>query len=311
MKKVLITGASGFIGTNLYLSLRNKCEVVCLDIKKPKLSEQENKYLQIDLRDEDACKEIFEKTESPIDIIYHLAAQTSSRVSEEDPNSDISINCIGITSIIRYAELLKERQGNYPLIVFTSSMAVYGDAKPPYSFNVEPKPNSIYGLTKLFGESCLERYERKGGRIKILRLYNVYGPYQDMSNNKQGMLSIFLAQGLNAGKYEVTGSLTRTRDFIFIDDVIDIMTNDVVINSSQSRYDVCSGVETSVETLLKHISHSLGIEWNTNLVTNIGSHAGDMDRSFGVEKVISECLSKKPTTLKTGLEKFLRHFNGK
>ena len=107
-------------------------------------------------------------------------------------------------------------------LVYASSMSVYGqqpDAPTPETAIATQAP--AIGVGKLAAEQYLRIFAPQLPFIGF-RMFNVYGPGQDMQNMRQGMVSIFLAQALNGTEIEVKGALDRYRDFIFIDDVVDI-----------------------------------------------------------------------------------------
>jgi UDP-glucose 4-epimerase len=106
-------------------------------------------------------------------------------------------------------------------IVYASSMSAYGAvADAPVAETTPCAPLSCYGVGKLAAEGYLRVYSKQLPFV-ALRMFNVYGPGQDLSNLRQGMVSIYLAQALASGRVQVKGSLTRFRDFIYIDDVVE------------------------------------------------------------------------------------------
>ena len=91
-----------------------------------------------------------------------------------------------------------------------------------------------------------------------MRLFNVYGPGQDMNNLKQGMVSIYLAQALKNKKIIIKGSLNRVRDFIFIDDVVDAWFKASLLKKNLNQnINIGSGIPTSVKELIKLITHKI------------------------------------------------------
>lgn len=311
--RVLVTGSSGFIGTNLCKSLSREPSnrIYGVDLKIPQDEGSVHTFIPLDITDPNFIDKCISIVQGPIDRIYHLAAQTSGRVSEESPILDISINCIGTINVVNLAEQLRSRYGQYAKIIFSSSMAVYGNSAIPFEEGQQLSPVSNYGVSKIFGEELLRKYGRLGGKYTIFRLFNVFGPYQDMSNKKQGMLSIFLAQGINHGRFEVTGSLDRTRDFIYVDDVVKLLTSDSVISAESCIINVCSGVETSVKYLIKSICSALGLSENEKNISVLGSHAGDILNSVGCTNRLRKYHHEPFVSFDSGLLKFVRFLNGK
>jgi UDP-glucose 4-epimerase len=155
-------------------------------------------------------------------------------------------------------------------------MAVYGE--PPeasVSERVPPAPVSNYGVSKLCGEYYIRSQEPRGLGFTILRMFNVYGPGQDLSNVKHGMAGIFLGYVLRNVPVPVTGSLERFRDFVYIDDVLRAWL--LALDAPEAigkTYNVGSGNKTTVRELLDAIIRSCGHDPATYpvlLVTNMGS----------------------------------------
>jgi len=252
MKKYLITGGCGFIGLALAKKLAKESNFVdILDlpkkIKKIKLSSKFIKLIPGDV----SKKQTFKKIKKRYDCVYHLAAQTSTRLSEINPHYDISTNVVGTLNLSNWAKIFKPRR-----IVFTSSMAVYGKVANKVKENSFCRPTSIYGQSKLFSEKILERLKLSGFNVNIYRLFNVYGPGQDLKNLNQGMFSIYLAQAIKLNKIKITGSLQRYRDFIFISDVVDALTKSPK-NKKDWIFNVGSGKKTKVKKVIKLILKNL------------------------------------------------------
>ena len=130
----------------------------------------------------------------------------------------------------------------------------------------------------------------------------MYGPGQDLNNLKQGMLSIYIAQALKNDFINVTGSLDRVRDFIYIDDVVKIWVkslNDKIYNQT---INLSSGEPTSVKKLLNEIKILLP---GTKII-KASSTRGDQFRAVGNSKKLNKIFKHKFTSLRTGLSNFLK-----
>lgn len=311
--KALIVGSSGFIGTNLAKKLRERgcSKVLGVDIKKPQIEGLLDKFYCLNITDKEFVDRLDDLVSEKIDYIFHLAAQTSGRVSEEDGYLDIITNCYGMSQVVKFAELKKLSQETFPKIVFASSMAVYGNGKAPFHESMCLRPISTYGVSKVFGEMLLGKYGAIGGDFLIARLFNCYGPYQDMRNEKQGMVSIFLQQFIDKGMFYVTGSTSRTRDFVFIDDVVDILTDAKFLSLNCKTLNICSGIEVPVYSLVEEIASVFGGLEKSIIVNQLGEHVGDMDRSYGDNNNLKANIGDKNfVTLSEGLKLFGEHLNG-
>ena len=131
-------------------------------------------------------------------------------------------------------------------------MSVYGDQPDrPVDESAYPKPKSFYGVGKLASEHYLRIYKDYGIDSISLRLFNVYGPGQNMLNLRQGMVSIFLAQAIKDNHIHVKGSSERFRDFIFIDDVVDAFIAALQKqNATKKELNISTGKKTTIKELL-------------------------------------------------------------
>jgi UDP-glucose 4-epimerase len=189
--------------------------------------------------------------------------------------------------------------------VFASTMSVYGDQTYlPVKESSCVDPKSFYACGKLASENYLKIYSNFGIESTALRLFNVYGPGQDLENLKQGMLSIYLAQAISKGEILVKGSKERFRDFVYIDDVVNAFVKSYFGEwKGFNVYNVCSGKPTMVSELLDRIQESLGKEIGTLLSDGT---PGDMFGIYGNYDKINSDFSWKPTTfLNDGLKKMV------
>ena len=243
-KRIVVTGGEGFIGQWLLESLLSQgYECWSIDLHdRPKNSSYH--YFQFDVSKANFANLLLEI--SP-DVIFHLAAQTSSILSEENPTHDVETNVLGAVNICSAL-----RQLENVTVISTSSMAVYGSAFSETGSGPETTPTSIYGITKLASEQILQRMRSYGHKINIVRLFNVYGPGQDLANMKQGMMSIFCAMAIKDQKIVVKGSPDRSRDLIHVVDVVRNLVHCMKLDF-RSPLDIGTGIETSVAELVEII----------------------------------------------------------
>ena len=246
-KTILVTWGAGFIGTNLCRLMFEDFEITVVDLIAPTHKYFTSSHV-VDIRLRNQLKAIFETKH--FDVVVHLAAQTSSIISQESPLLDYETNIIGTQNVTGLC-----REFSAPL-VFSSSMAIYNVQK--MSVDTIPEPSSNYGVSKYLGETFVKDLARADVNFSILRLFNVYGVGQDLSNLKQGMLSIFVAMAVAEGSITVKGSAARTRDFIHVEDVCKVIISEVrnlTIGSIpyQKIQNICSGKSISVETLVGKI----------------------------------------------------------
>lgn len=229
-KNLLITGGAGYIGRQLaYALIEQGFKVFVLDNLcngDKKFLPKKVKFIQADLTNIDEIRSVFRKNK--IDCVFHLAALISVPESQKYPNKYIYNNVIGTENLLSVM-----REYRCKKIIFSSTCAVYGKSKKIF-FNEKniKDPQSIYGLSKLYNEECIQRYyEQFGIKYAILRYFNVVGAdrflrtgptksgslFQNLSKViiKKGSLSIF---GNNYKTYDGTA----IRDYIDVNDLVNI-----------------------------------------------------------------------------------------
>ena len=251
MKKYLVTGAAGFIGSSIAdRLLRDGHEVWTIDNLSTGCKENLPEgihFIHGACQDSDSIASL---QGTVFDAILHFAGQSSGEVSFDDPVYDLRTNTESTLRLIEFG--LANRCHRF---VYASSMSVYGIVEEkPISERHAATPLSFYGVGKLASEHYLRIYMSKGLNPTILRLFNVYGPHQNLSNLRQGMVSIYLAQMIFGDRVIVKGALDRFRDFIYIDDVVDATCRLIDDSRSYGRiFNIGTGIKTTVETLLNKL----------------------------------------------------------
>ena len=190
-KKILITGVAGFIGSALAKKFINEgYSVLGIDNLSTGILQRIPK--EVDFIKFDLSKSGFEKKiDKDIKYVLHLSGQSSGEISFENPIDDLKKNTCSTLNLINFFKNLHLKK-----FLYASSMSVYGDqTKQPVKETFYLKPNSCYAVGKIASEQYLDIYKKKIPYINM-RMFNVYGPGQNMANLKQGMLSIYLAQAL-------------------------------------------------------------------------------------------------------------------
>ena len=297
-RKILVTGAAGFIGSKIAKKLLDEnYDVIGID----DLSSGNIKNIpsKLNFIDKDLSSDNFDLSFlSGVDTIMHLAGQSSGEISFEDPLIDLRKNTVSTLNLIRFCKKTKVKK-----FIYASSMSVYGEVEDkPIREDFSTIPISCYGVGKLASERYLHIL---GGNmsINIMRMFNVYGPGQDLDNMKQGMVSIYLSQAIKSNKIIVKGSLERFRDFIYIDDVVDSWIKAMNLkNNGLITLNIGSGKKTTVKQLLSMIQEGfddLDIQINKSTPgdqTGIYSNNSLMKKSLGIQKL---------TSLQDGLKLFI------
>jgi len=216
--RIFITGIAGFIGSSLAKILsHDKHHIFGVDnLFSGNINNipKDIKWSNNDIRD----KIFFDQHNNKYDIVIHLAAQTSGEKSFDIPLYDMQTNILGSYNVYEFA-----KKCGATLFINMSSMSVYGNVIKNMFVDESfiPEPTSLYGNSKLAIERALNILSKKDKLPVIhLRLFSAYGPGQDLSEMKQGMVSIYLSYILRSKDIIVKGSPDRIRDFIFIDDII-------------------------------------------------------------------------------------------
>lgn len=295
---VLITGVAGFIGSKLAQKFIDNKHIVygIDDLSSGKKSNVPKglKFIEIDLSN----PKLIEILPQNCDLILHLAGQSSGEISFDNPVNDLNKNTVSTINLIEYGKRCKIKK-----FLYASSMSVYGnvpDIAIPESFI--QKPISCYGVGKLASEHYLEIFKTEVPYIN-LRMFNVYGPGQDLRNLRQGMVSIFISQAIDKGVIHVKGDLNRFRDFIYIDDVVNIwyeLANDA--SFVNLTINIGSGVRTTISELLREIKNNI-----PNITYfNDGITPGDQKGIYADNSLLVENLGfLKFTSLATGLKNYI------
>lgn len=248
---ILVTGGAGFIGSNVVDALIEKGhKVIVVDDLSTGKKENLNpntQFFNIDLRDKDALKEVFQNVRP--EAIYHLAAQIDVRKSAADPAFDASVNIIGSINLFELAVKYNVRR-----IIFSSTGgALYGEPENlPASEDTLIAPLAPYGVSKYCVEQYLNYFEGMYGIERvILRYANVYGLRQDPLG-EAGVIAIFTGRILNEESPIIYGDGNQTRDYAYVEDIV--KANLLAIDGKQGIYNIGTGIETSVNELVKMFS---------------------------------------------------------
>lgn len=237
--KVLITGDKGFIASHL----KRKLFEVYPSIQVFGFEEQE--YL-------DDSYKILERIK--FDCIFHLAAIARTVDCTEDPFHRSFKSNIQLTN-----DILKNF--NFNKIVFASSCAIYGNQREenfPISETNPLNPPSIYAAQKLYSENLIHFYcQYKNIPSVCLRLFNTYGPGQSQLGAYPNVIASLLKTFCEKGFVEITGDGNQTRDFVYVEDVVEAFISAMRCGYGNFIYNVCSGIETSINDIASYITDKI------------------------------------------------------
>ena len=321
----LITGGCGFIGINLIdhllrinpqacisvldnltVGTRDDLREVC-NFREIKITEIQEKnagvYLIVsDIRDFETCY----RACSGINVMFHLAANTGVVPSVQNPKQDMECNVIGTFNLLEAA-----KQNGVKKFIFASSGASVGEIEPPIHEEKPVKPVSPYGASKLAGEGYCSTYFRTFGLPTItLRFGNVYGP---RSKHKSSVVAKFFKNALNGEPLEIYGDGSQTRDFIYIDDLIQAILLSAEANVGGEIFQIATYKETSVNDIAEKIRSLVETELGRKIIINYGvPRSGDVRRNYSDISKAKRILKYEPKTeIETGLKKTFEYFKNK
>lgn len=261
MRKAVVTGGAGFIGSHLVEALvQRSVETVVIDslssgswTKIPASAREKIQCVESNCLDAEVLDDACHGAET----IFHLAAVSSVEASLLEPLANIRSGEMALLGVLESA-----RRCGVANVVYASSAAVYGNpVKLPIAEEHPAQPLSYYGVSKLAGENYLRCYaELAGATATALRFFNVYGPRQDPSNPYSGVISKFIAAAEVGKPVIIFGDGEQTRDFVHVSDVVTALLAAGERRSGGFEVlNVASGVPVSVTTLAKLIGEARGV----------------------------------------------------
>ena len=311
-EKILVTGCAGFIGMSLskkmleqkynVLGIDNLNDYYSVELKKERLKVLKKynsfDYLNVDLINKKLLEEIFEK--NSIDKVVNLAAQAGVRYSLENPNSYVESNILGFMNILECCR-------NYGVkgLIYASSSSVYGgNTLVPFSETHDiVNPTSIYAATKISNELMARSYYNLFGlKSTGLRFFTVYGPWgrPDMA------YYIFTKKIFENKKIEVFNFGNNSRDFTYIDDIVQGITSAIKNNYNCEVFNLGNNDTIKVTKMIKIIEEKLNLRAKIKLKP---MQMGDIKKTYADITKAKRMLDYKPITkLKSGMEEFINWF---
>lgn len=283
MSNVLVTGGAGFIGSHLADAMVARGhDVTVIDNLSTGVRENvpsQARFVEASVADPDSVAALFADT--TFDLVLHVAGQASIVRSFDAPEHDLDVNVRGTLNVLSGCVATR-----VPRLVFASSMTIYGNPElVPTPETALARPASNYGVSKY----AAERYVQiAGGRDDIelavtsLRMFNVYGERQSLSNPYQGVLAIFIGNLLRGEPITIHGDGAQTRDFVHVDDVVRAWLAVVDEPATAGQvYNVGSGRETTISELADAVLAAFGETRDSYDMRHASAQLGDLRRSAG------------------------------
>lgn len=292
---VLITGGAGFIGSHLAQALVPDNDVRILDSfttgRQANIPDAAT-LIEGDLRDKDA---LVHATKG-IDLLFHEAALVSVERSIEEPLTSHEINVDATLEVLEAARREDAR------VVLASSAAIYGHPEQVPIVETDPKtPTSPYGLDKLTIDHYARQYHDLYGLETVaLRYFNAFGPGQ-VAGDYSGVISIFLDQALSDKPITVNGDGTQTRDFVFIDDIVQANLRAATTDAVGEAFNVGTGSAVSIRELAEAVQDVLS---TTSEIVHTEPRPGDIKHSEAdISKATTKLGYEPMVSFREGLER--------
>ena len=303
MDKILVTGGSGFIGSNVIEELSKSYKVTNFDLKTSKNTEVEQ--IIGDIRD----KELVQKAVEKCDAIIHLAAQVSVPLSIDYPQKTLEINVQGTQNIIDAAHKFGIKR-----LIIASSAAVYGEASDlPLKEESAGQCLSPYAQSKWENESQILLARDNGLEAVALRFFNVYGPGQSTDGAYAAVIPKFVEMLSNGKQPIVYGDGLQSRDFVHVKDLVRAIENLLLCDWNLvdgHTYNLASQSQTTILDIIGLINTSIeniNPEFNTLGPKFEQPRKGDIKHSFADISKITNILDWTPSVkLSQGLEELVK-----
>lgn len=315
-KRILITGGAGFIGSNLCAYFLENNEVICLDnfatgyrhnidgfLSNPKFS-----LIEGDIRDFKTC----EQAVADVDYVLHHAALGSVPRSINDPITSNEVNVSGFLNM-----LTASRNANVKRFIYAASSSTYGDSEAlPKREDVIGKPLSPYAVTKYVNELYADVFSKTYGLETIgLRYFNVFGRNQDPNGAYAAVIPKFVSQFLNHESPVINGDGNFSRDFTYVDNVIQM--NELAMLTENPRalntvYNTAFGERTTLNELVNALKEFLSVY--DNEIANVSiiygqNRIGDIPHSLASIEKAKELLNYQPKfSMKEGLKEAVKWY---
>ena len=272
MKKALVTGGAGFIGTNLIKSLiEHNIKVVSLDNYSTghKLNEIKGvKYFNLDI------EQIEQINDTNFDICYHLAAQSRVQPSFDNSQESVRVNVTGTTRVMEWAKI------NNVKVIYAGSSSKHHDPS-----------DSPYALTKFLGEEICKLYKKSFNvNVEIARFYNVYGPFEPLDEKFGNVIGIWQAKAIKKQPLPIVGDGNQKRDFTHVLDIVDGLLK---IANTEIKHNDAWEIGTGINYTINELFQMFKEKFNLDSI-NIPDQRGNYRETLRVNDDLVNLLNWQP-----------------
>ena len=282
MKTILIVGGAGFMGCNFSeYFLEKGYKVIIYDIKKSKIVDENLINVLGNSKDTYKIKKIFEEYE--VDFVIYTLTSFCIVDSNESYDELVSENLSPIISILN---IMKEYDVN-KFIYMSSGGSIYGESNEPIRESSENQPISFYGWIKEAAETYIKYMSRVNKDLKyiIFRPSNVYGKYQELNR----IIGVALKNTYIGERMNIFGSIDTKKDYIHIDDFLEIVLSLIENDKWNEIYNIGSGVGTSTKEILEYaqkiVNKKLDINYSESKTGDIAYSVLNVDK---VKKILGK-----------------------
>lgn len=305
---VLVTGGCGFVGSNLVRALHARGDRVRVldDLSTGRLENLEGVLDKIEMVEGSLLDpKALQHALVGADAVLHQAALPSVPRSIDAPMPSHAVNATGTLALLEAARTM----GTIKRLVYASSSSVYGNnASLPKHEEMATDPRSPYAASKLAAENYCRVYARVYGMsVFAIRYFNVFGPYQDPNSAYSAVIPRFILAALQDRPITVLGDGAQSRDFTFIDNVVDANLRALQAPKAQGEaINVACGTRATLMELLALIQKATGKELR---IVHQKARAGDVRHSLAKIVRAEELLGYRPLiSLQEGIERTVRWF---
>ena len=302
MKKSLVTGGAGFIGSNLVdLLIKKNHKVIVLDNfstgRRSNLSHHNNKNVKI-IKIDISSNRNLDKYFAGVDYVFHLAGIADIVPSIEDPKKYFNSNVVGTLKVVQAA-----KKANIKKFIYAASASCYGiPDKFPIKENAKINTMYPYALTKWQAEELIMHWSKIYDFPAIsFRFFNAYGPRSRTSGAYGAVFGVFLAQKLANKPLTIVGNGNQTRDFIHVYDLVRGIVKAAMSSKVGEIYNIGAGKETKVNKIAKLIGGKK---------IYIPKRPGEPNRSLADISKIKKDLNWRPQiTIEEGVKDLLKRIH--
>ncbi len=297
--KAIVAGGAGFVGSHLAKRLlKEGWDVLVIDNLSSGHSHNIPKgaeFKELDLTDGERIKEF---STGSVDAVFHLASPVSLEITFEKPIENFETNDLSTMFLLQWC-----MKNNVKKFIYASSKNVYGKADSVYVDETDAIcPSSPYSVAKVSSEKLCQTYQNKGMETTSLRLFDIYGPGQDLDNVYRGMVGIYMAFVARNEPIAVKWPQDHFRDFVFVGDAVDAFYRCLDSNASGKVYNVATGRKVFVWQLIDHVIETFGHVPEEYPKSFIAQTMQDQFELYGNACLIEKELGWKPmVSLEEGL----------